>query len=131
VNNQDESATSGDTVKVSALHKSQRQDADEKNIQIDTETKSYLDTNLIGSVENNSQINKNNPSTKQHPEANRTHIIQATSTNSSRRCRLREVELDEVKSVKYKLTNRKLLALSYVSLKPLSNIQGMTNKDAI
>ncbi|CAG8829601.1 1354_t:CDS:1, partial [Dentiscutata erythropus] len=30
----------------------------------------------------------------------------------------RETELDDVKSVKYKITNRKFPALSYVSLKP-------------
>ncbi|CAG8684688.1 7051_t:CDS:2, partial [Cetraspora pellucida] len=160
VNNQDEKATSEDTVEVHASHESQRQDTDKRNIQIDTETKSYLDaiiqstasaimenmrqyidqqleaqrewnlrcietinqcfaqleqTNLIGSVENNRLQEGNYPST--------LIINSLLARINPEYVQLREVELDEVKLVKYKLTNRKFPVLSYMSLKPLSDGQ--------
>ncbi|RIB18715.1 hypothetical protein C2G38_2036657 [Gigaspora rosea] len=42
-----------------------------------------------------------------------------------------EAELDDIKSVRYKFTSRRFPALSYLSLKPLSDVQGITNKEAI
>ncbi|CAG8465336.1 7618_t:CDS:2, partial [Dentiscutata heterogama] len=82
---------------------------------------------------NGSNINRprdNEPLTKQNPETSRIYTMQTTSTDFNTE-QGEETELDDVKSVKYKITNRKFPALSYVSLKPLSDVQGMTNKEAI
>ena len=108
-------------------------------------------TNLIG---NGSNINRPRDNEPPKPETSRTHTTQTTGTDynteqgegnypstpiinslitkiNSGNTLSRETELDDVKSVKYKITNRKFPALSYVSLKPLSDVQGMTNKEAI
>ncbi|CAG8775329.1 12543_t:CDS:1, partial [Cetraspora pellucida] len=102
-------------------------------------------TNLIGNGSNINRSRDNEPPTRQNPETSRTHTTQTTSTDynteqgegnypstpiinslitkiNSENTLSRETELDDVKSVKYKITNRKFPALSYVSLKPLSDV---------
>ncbi|CAG8500198.1 12768_t:CDS:2 [Dentiscutata heterogama] len=156
---QDGSTNLEDTIEAGTLYESQGHERNEMNRQIDTQTKAYVDTiiqatttsimenmwqymdqqleiqrewssrcietinqrfamleqtNLIGSGNNNNRPIINSLIVRINPE--NTHLGVA--------------EFDEVKSVKYKLTSRKFPALSYVSLKPLSDVQGITNKEA-
>ncbi|CAG8774033.1 8530_t:CDS:2 [Cetraspora pellucida] len=117
----------------------------------------YATIHELATRSNRSNINQprdNKPPTRQYPETSRTHTMQTTSTDynteqeegnylstsiinslitkiNSENTLLRETELDDVKSVKYKIINRKFSVLSYMLLKLLSNIQGITNKEAI
>ncbi|KAF0356611.1 hypothetical protein F8M41_014728 [Gigaspora margarita] len=110
--------------------------------------------NLLDSRNSSNQASDNEPSTRQQPNISRTHIMQATSTEgnmepqegnfpstpiinslitriNSGDSQIGEAGSDDIKSVKYKFTSRRFPALSYLSLKPLSDIQGITNKEAI
>ncbi|KAF0533033.1 hypothetical protein F8M41_010733 [Gigaspora margarita] len=110
--------------------------------------------NLLDSRNSSNQASDNEPSTRQLPNISRTHIIQATSTEgnmepqegnfpstpiinslitriNSGDSQIGEAGSDDIKSVKYKFTSRRFPALSYLSLKPLSDVQGITNKEAI
>ncbi|KAF0485248.1 hypothetical protein F8M41_022857 [Gigaspora margarita] len=110
--------------------------------------------NLLDSRNSSNQASDNKPSTRQQPNISRTHIMQATSTEGNMELQegnfpstpiinslitrinlgdsqIGETGSDDIKSVKYKFTSRRFPALSYLSLKPLSDVQGITNKEAI
>ncbi|RIB29651.1 hypothetical protein C2G38_2154695 [Gigaspora rosea] len=51
--------------------------------------------------------------------------------NNSEDYQTGETGSDNIKFIRYKFTSRRFPALGYLSLKPLLDIQGMTNKEAI
>ncbi|CAG8548275.1 16962_t:CDS:2, partial [Cetraspora pellucida] len=149
---QDGSTNSEDTIEAGMPHDSQGHETNEINRQMDTQTKAYVEaiiqssTNFIGNESNINRLRDNEPPTRQNSETSRTYTTYTTGTDynteqgkgnylstpvinsliekiNSENTLLRETELDDVKSVKYKITSRKFSALSYVSLKPLSDVQ--------
>ncbi|CAG8762298.1 1585_t:CDS:1, partial [Cetraspora pellucida] len=110
-------------------------------------------TNTLDSEIRNNQVSDNDPAmARQYPESNRRNILQAPNTErsmdpqegnypstpvindliariDSESSQVGELGLD-IKSVKYKSTNRKYPALNYVSLSSISDAQGMFSKEA-
>ncbi|CAG8729196.1 2053_t:CDS:1 [Cetraspora pellucida] len=113
----------------------------------------FIQTSTLDSEVRNNQFGDNDPMmTKQYPESNQRNIPQAPNIERSMGpqegnypstpvinnliaridSEISQVEglgLD-VKSVKYKLTNRKYLVLNYVLLSLISDVQGIFNKKA-
>ncbi|CAG8606685.1 20608_t:CDS:2, partial [Gigaspora rosea] len=108
---QDGSTPSEDTIEASTSQEIQEHETNAGDITIDTQTKAYA-TSTEGNME---------PQEGNFPS---TPIINSLITRiTSEDPQTGEAGSDDIKSVRYKFTSRRFPALSYLSLKPLSDIQ--------